>query len=126
MNIEIKFRAKTLSTNDWVFGDLHLLTKFPHIHDREVSKSLIHTETIGQFTGLTDKNGKDIYQHDILQLQGKEKKYNCLVDWNINLGAWCISIENKCVGVKPLGEWLREDRFIVIGNIFDNPELLEE
>lgn len=126
MNIEIKFKAKTLSTNDWVFGDLHLLTKFPHIHDREVSKSLIHTETIGQFTGLTDKNGKDIYQHDILQLQGKEKKYNCLVDWNINLGAWCISIENKCVGVIPLGEWLREDRFIVIGNIFDNPELLEE
>lgn len=126
MNIEIKFRAKTLSTNDWVFGDLHLLTKFPHIHDREVSKSLIHTETIGQFTGLTDKNGKDIYQHDIIQLQGKENKYNCLVDWNINLGAWCISIENKCVGVKPLGEWLREDRFIVIGNIYDNPELLEE
>lgn len=126
MNIEIKFRAKTLSTNDWVFGDLHLLTKFPHIHDREVSKSLIHTETIGQFTGLTDKNGKDIYQHDIIQLQRKENKYNCLVDWNINLGAWCISIENKCVGVKPLGEWLREDRFIVIGNIYDNPELLEE
>lgn len=126
MNIEIKFRAKTLSTNDWVFGDLHLLTKFPHIHDIEVSKSLIHTETIGQFTGLTDKNGKDIYQHDIIQLQGKENKYNCLVDWNINLGAWCISIENKCVGVKPLGEWLREDRFIVIGNIYDNPELLEE
>lgn len=126
MNIEIKFRAKTLSTNDWVFGDLHLLTKFPHIHDGEVSKSLIHTETIGQFTGLTDKNGKDIYQHDILQLQGKEKKYNCLVDWNINLGAWCISIENKCLGVKPLGEWLREDSFIVIGNIFDNPEFLEE
>lgn len=75
---------------------------------------------------MLDKNGKMIYQHDIIQLQGKENKYNCLVDWNINLGAWCISIDNKCLGVKPLGEWLREDSFIVIGNIFDNPELLED
>jgi uncharacterized phage protein (TIGR01671 family) len=136
MNREIKFRGKDIQSGEWRYGYVE------YNYDKSMARivSPLHIDmdsfpsqffkvdigTISQFTGLHDKNGKMIYQHDIIQLQGKENKYNCLVDWNINLGAWCLSIENKCLGVKPLGEWLREDSFIVIGNIFDNPELLEE
>lgn len=127
MNIEIKFRAK--NKIGWIYGYLSyaniLNKKVMCIYDGN-GDCIVDIDTIGQFTGLHDKNGNDIYEGDIIQLQCKENKYNCLVDWNINLGAWCISIDNKCLGVKPLGEWLREDSFIVIGNIFDNPELLEE
>lgn len=128
MNREIKFRGKRLKNDIWVYG---LLTNDMKGHyrinfDPKSFSCVVKENTIGQFTGLRDKNGNEIYQHDIIQLQGKENKYNCLVDWNINLGAWCISIENKCLGVKPLGEWLLEDRFVVIGNIFDNPELWED
>jgi uncharacterized phage protein (TIGR01671 family) len=127
MNIEIKFRAK--NKIGWIYGYLSysniLNKKVMCIYDGN-GDCIVDIDTIGQFTGLHDKNGNDIYEGDIIQLQCKENKYNCLVDWNINLGAWCISIDNKCLGVKPLGEWLREDSFIVIGNIFDNPELLED
>lgn len=126
MNREIKFRGKSLHTGLWHYGDLMQIKDACYIKEPLTAGFFTDPETIGQFTGLHDKNGKMIYQHDIIQLQGKENKYNCLVDWNINLGAWCLSIENKCLGVKPLGEWIREDSFIVIGNIFDNPELLEE
>ena len=125
MNIEIKFRAK--NKIGWIYGYLSyaniLNKKVMCIYDGN-GDCIVDIDTIGQFTGLHDKNGNDIYEGDIIQLQCKENKY--LVDWNINLGAWCISIDNKCLGVKPLGEWLREDSFIVIGNIFDNPELLED
>lgn len=127
MNIEIKFRAK--NKIGWIYGYLSyaniLNKKVMCIYDGN-GDCIVDIDTIGQFTGLHDKNGNEIYEGDIIQLQCKENKYNCLVDWNINLGAWCISIDNKCLGVKPLGEWLREDSFIVIGNIFDNPELLED
>lgn len=122
MNIEIKFRAKTLSTNDWVFGDLHLLTKFPHIHDREVSKSLIHTETIGQFTGLHDKNGKEIYEGDILihiymgsifKVEYSERNAAFMLIYPTN--------EGYNMGIYDI-----ENCFRVIGNIYDNPELFKE
>lgn len=138
MKREIKFRGKsTFNNQDWVYGSFALVDDTPSIISESMSWedgsemilndwSYIHKETLCQFTGLYDKNGKDIYEGDIIQLQGRENKYNCLVDWNINLGAWCISIEDKYVGVKPLGEWLCEDKFEVIGNIYDNPELLED
>lgn len=127
MKREIKFRAK--NKIGWIYGYLSyaniLNKKVMCIYDGN-GDCIVDIDTIGQFTGFHDKNGNEIYEGDIIQLQCKENKYNCLVGWNINLGAWCISIDNKCLGVKPLGEWLREDSFIVIGNIFDNPELLED
>ena len=59
---EIKFRAKRLDNGEWICGDLHLHTPFPHIHSTRGDKAKIDTDTIGQFTGLRDKNGKEIYE----------------------------------------------------------------
>lgn len=139
---EIKFRGKDCS-GQWVYGDL--------IHKRHDKESVliqdckglgsdVDTITIGQYTGLKDKNGKEIYEGDILR--GNEYPFNC--DGVDNYFAEIVWADNVCgfyrvTHKKPNstirgishGNWDQLDEediksFEVIGNIHDNPELIKE
>lgn len=64
-----------------------------------------------------------------MQITTALDKYLFKVTWNEELGAWCLMMKGYIKeGTKPLGEWLGEywDKIEVIGNIYDNPELMEE
>lgn len=116
MKREIKFRAKETSGKDWCYGIMHNegINLFP------VS---VDMETIGQFTGRNDKNGKEIYEGDILRhLNGNT--FQVLYS-NRTTSFILISISHKEVGLD-LGIYDTENCFEVIGNIYDNKELLEE
>lgn len=118
---EIKFRAKRLNNNEWIYGDLHLHSPFPHIHSTRGDKAKINTSTIGQCVGLQDKNSKAVYEGDIMGHLNEPNK--CVVFWNGQLAQFQANWLNMPTAadiytIIKLG-------YEVIGNIYDNPELLK-
>ena len=131
----IKFRAMR-NNGKWVIGNYvhHFISYFDTIerHSIFLSKSEndngghwvedIITKTIGQFTGLYDKDGKEIYEGDILRF-GNSPSGVCEVKWNESIAAFCIRFyfEGEIVS-RPIDGGVE---FAIIGNIHDNPELLK-
>jgi uncharacterized phage protein (TIGR01671 family) len=138
MNREILFRGKT-EKGEWVYGVYY---KQDHYYNEEVEKHCIITstdtlgndmdldfcevipETVGQFTGLTDKNGKKIFEGDILQFcQNPDYKKQV----GFGEGAFGLCYDNgECVSAFSDSEYYEDTKeYEVIGNIYDNPELLD-
>jgi uncharacterized phage protein (TIGR01671 family) len=133
-----------MCSDEWVYGDL-----IHKRHDRDAlmiqdEKGLgsdIVPESVGQFTGLHDKNGKDIYEGDILLLPAntKVKAYEkgdfvedkfvqrFAVVWAKQCQGYglCLPYEAKYDAPDVVG-MAAVDRMFVIGNIHDNPELLNK
>lgn len=126
MNREILFRAKHIHATDsnehlngtWVNG---YLSDENYIYDKSLEgEFLVDENTICQYTGLTDKNGKKIFEDDIVQVGW----YKGTVEYED--GCFAIKWNNIKFIRKDLGYWANLDGFQTIGNIYDNPELLEE
>jgi uncharacterized phage protein (TIGR01671 family) len=119
----IKFRGKRLDNGEWVYGNYVFDGKHYITQPLSASHRLIEVDpaTVGQFTGLPDKNGKEIYEGDVLG--AGDRIIN--VKWNGPCGCWdtyLISYNGprSSNGISA-SEW--EFRAEVIGNIHDNPEL---
>ena len=135
---EILFRGKTIKQkngvttekpikeNMWVYGNLTVGKIEGYKTDMISNKKeiyYINSDTIGQFTGLTDKNGKKIFEGDIVRLCNGT--YPIKVFWD------CLGWKFLCNGKLVEGAFdcdIKHDIEIceVIGNIHDNPELLEK
>lgn len=121
MNREIKFRGKRLANDEWCYGSLliwadgecTILEKSDS--SNAVWKREINPDTVGQFTGLRDRNGKEIYEGDILRGGG-----NVFVQVEYDAPQFCY--KDNGFGYKFLNH---PENFEVIGNIHDTPELLE-
>ena len=125
---EIKFRGKDIQTGEWVVGDLHTLCDRPHIHTAPSSfpyagkRSFIDPETIGQYTGLKDKNYKEIYEGDILEVSYVDEASYLEVRFVRGVFAflWDGDLDDEFPCNAPTHEWAR-----VVGNIHDNPERIK-
>lgn len=74
-------------------------------------------ETVGQYTGLTDKNGKKIFEEDIVKVSNK------FIDYVV-FDCGCFNIERQVMNYEFTYQNFKNIE--VIGNIYDNPELLKE
>lgn len=121
---EIKFRGKRLDNGEWVYGDLHIRTPFPHIHSEiDYGRVNIDPHTIGQFTGLHDKNGKEIYEEDIVVLRRRTKNLGDIqtIEWCSHVAAFTRVTDGDDAHTISAADMALYE---VIGNIHDNPELL--
>lgn len=130
MEREIKFRGKK-SNGKWVYGSLVMSENIgPAIYfevGKGVAKRLdwcyVNSDTIGQYTGLKDNDGKEIYEGDILTGQ------NCrfVVKYDERQAEF-VAVNNtlpKGFGLPMSQTWIDKTKKVIGGNIHDNPELIK-
>lgn len=140
MNREIKFRGKRLDNSGWLYGYLREIwgesesnfviapaKRFEACGYTDMDEDYVDSDTIGQFTGLHDKNGKEIYEGDILKWDKYETSKHFQIEYNHGgFGYWYYG-EFYLLGGNPnfsFKPFNKDKDFKVIGNIYDNPELL--
>ena len=156
MNREIKFRGKPcykgVKTWPWIYGTFQYIaqrlvnpggtdngTLVPRVDKGRIvdlygNKTEVLCDTVGQFTGLYDKNGKEIYEGDILKVECTDgSSIYKIVRFVPEKAAFCMA---NTFEIKDEGRWdiwsyvsqrgIKEIEVSVIGNIHDNPELSKQ
>lgn len=128
----IKFRGRK-NNGEWIYGDLARHTDvivetisyciYPMQAYDTYDNYVVEGETVGQFTGLYDKDGKEIYEGDILQLKYSDGSYHSSsVYYAQQKGYWAVDVS---INERIILGYIDRTRLVVIGNIHDNPELLK-
>ena len=127
----IKFRGQTVDTKELIYGDLIQTEKdfksvveildWSKVGCKPKKSLVVNPETVGQFTGLTDKNGVEIYEGDILST---ETLKHMQVGWNNRFSSFSLTHKDWAFS-HWFGESCEPEQCLVVGNIFENPELLQ-
>ena len=126
----IKFRGR--SCGEWYYGNLYI-RKHEEFGDcayiigctqNPSTTTIVDINTIGQFTGLYDSIGREIYEGDIVQYSLDCKKDIGYIGFHARSASFRVIARHTDFGIGNRGE-LHELQLEVIGNIHDNPELLK-
>jgi hypothetical protein len=127
---KIKFRGYSIKEERFIYGDLLTFENCFGISETKGERNfyIVETNSIGQFTGLHDKNGKEIYEGDILyneQIHKKTEKHKTPIKNFIVCFEVCGFECKSTVGEKIALLRYNTKCFEVTGNIYENPELLK-
>ena len=143
MQRQIKFRGKPIDPYynvDFVYGfymeDLNDGEVVPYIFDEQIKVEVV-PDSVGQFTGIKDKNGNDIFEGDILQFSDKKEWYR--ITTILKSKEFCEEVwsnhekypyERRIIEIPNCYEWILsseiQDWWEVIGTIHTKPELLTD
>lgn len=141
MDRQIKFRGKRADNGEWVYGDLEYnrakgIARI-HSYDEDgnyIGQNVVDESTVGQFTGLKDCNGREIYEGDILDTKTSDyvpNGYSFICKW-IDSG-FALIYQGRTYGVKERNNWMNKyplckknvEDLVIMGNIHDNPGLIK-
>ena len=139
---EILFRGKRLDTGEWVYWNgIGLVTTHTGKHYKAIVRrrhgetyfyhayqltELVDKNTIGQYTGIKDRDGKRIFEGDVVQAVYGEKVYDetLVVSMDSDRRGWFPFACGDGCGCCETDVWT-PDHALVIGNVHDNPELVK-
>lgn len=132
MNREILFKAKRKNNGEWVEGyyradpdlDTHYICGWNYYAsenglERQPFEEEINPDALCQYTGLTDTNNQKIYENDIVEIAGEDGYFKC--EWKEDTSRFVLDGDGLTVDFDNYYGYECE----VVGNIFDNEELLE-
>mgnify|MGYP002649004250 FL=1 len=130
---EILFRGKRKDNGEWVYGNYAITDnneKQHFIFQNKAFEFEVVPETVGQYTGITDDNGKKIFEGDILGVTNDDPDYDYITKVYLDCDTLCVDVQGQDYDYTSIGFaieiWDDEcDQVEIIGNIYDNPELLE-
>ena len=125
----IKFKAKRLDNGEWIIGSF-VVMKIPALSKTTIgivaaggaTLHEVYPSTVCQFTGLTDCEGNELYEHDVI------KNYPFIpseIVWSEELSGYYLTHANGKIYEKPLGYYLSLGKFIVVGNTYENTNRIE-
>ena len=119
---EYLFRGKTIANGKWSEGNLLVTKQGCCITPDATVYVAVDSETVGQYTGMVDKNGKKIFEGDIIDFSDRSDGDGYgVVKYDANETEFGIEYDNI---YKSLGKHYYPEDIEVIGNIHDNPNLV--
>ncbi len=159
MNRIIKFRGKRLQngepTDEWVYGSLRmdyggidsnsLFKRDPdpdlytvglracQIYDpKTYSTYAVNSDTVGQYIGLKDRRGQEVYEGDVVfwiakDMRGRGRGEQGAIIWDEHTLSWAIQRDKPCLDGRPciIPRPFDKKHLEVVGNVYDNPELMK-
>ena len=122
MKRQIKFRAKTTANGQWVYGSLVVYKDGLCAIVNAKSNPWVDPATVGQFTGLLDRNGQEVYEGDLIKCS-QSKTIIFEVYYNFEKGAFCFAEhtrDGRFEGTTAIGDIFSFNRTMdVVGNIHE-------